>query len=199
VITLDQLPERILNHTEPQSSSGCWLWTGSCDSGGYPLTGVRHLGVHRALYEMYIGGIEEGFHIHHRCGNKRCINPNHLEQLSGYAHRHLRAERTHCKNGHEYAVDGFWLTKGGYRICKVCARLRLGQDPRGGHTSTRQTHCKRGHEFTKENTTWLNDGRHRVCRKCAVIRQTVHRIKRTVEQSRAKLEGKLQLLKDYGL
>jgi len=123
MIDLCQLPERIARYVEPEPFSGCWLWVGSCDSGGYPLTGTGSLIVHRAMYEMYIGGIAEGFDVHHKCRTRICVNPNHLEAISGITDRKLRLiEQTHCKHGHPLEAPNIWFRKNGRRICKACTR-----------------------------------------------------------------------------
>lgn len=122
MIKLSQLPERITKFIEPEPFSGCWLSSGGCTSRGYPSMqfGARHIGLYRALYEMYIGGIEEGCDVHHKCRTPACVNPNHLEMLSRADHRRLQlTEQTHCKNGHEFTPEntGWW---GGRRLCRAC-------------------------------------------------------------------------------
>lgn len=58
----------------------CWLWTG-CKRHGYGLirTGGQMLGVHRLSYLHHHGEIQEGLVVRHKCKNRHCVNPEHLE------------------------------------------------------------------------------------------------------------------------
>jgi len=38
--------------------------------------------VHREIYELFVGPIPDGLDIDHLCGNKGCINPEHLEPVT---------------------------------------------------------------------------------------------------------------------
>lgn len=40
--------------------------------------GNRHYLAHRASYEEFIGPIQEGLHVLHRCDVRPCCNPTHL-------------------------------------------------------------------------------------------------------------------------
>lgn len=58
----------------------CWEWQGSCCNSGYGQIS-RHGGMvatHRAAYEALVGPIGENT-VHHKCGNRACCNPQHLE------------------------------------------------------------------------------------------------------------------------
>lgn len=84
--------ERLARHfsIEP-STDGCWIWTGALSSqGGYPgfTDSDGHFTyAHRFMYENTFGAIPDGWHIHHVCGNRKCIRPEHLEALSPEEHR----------------------------------------------------------------------------------------------------------------
>ena len=81
-------------------SETCWLWTGAKVQSGYGTInlGGRELGnayAHRLAYEMLVGPIPDGKFLDHKCRNRLCVNPDHLqpatvkanaENLSG-AHR----------------------------------------------------------------------------------------------------------------
>lgn len=72
----------------------CWIWLGSVNSRGYGIRGTKHGGlylVHRAIYETCRGPIPAGDHVHHRCEQKRCVNPAHLEVASALEHSRKHA------------------------------------------------------------------------------------------------------------
>lgn len=81
------------------TESGCWEWLRASNGAGYGtvyLRGGESL-AHRASYVAAYGPIpDDRNHIHHRCENKLCVNPLHLEALSSSEHKslHMRAAST---------------------------------------------------------------------------------------------------------
>lgn len=122
--------------------SGCWEFTGCKNPLGYGMICVREgdigksykVRAHRASYEKVKGPIPEGYHVHHVCENKSCINPDHLIALTpqdhivnytpgswSYENRH----RTHCNKGHERTPENRRevRTRDSY-VCKICELAR---------------------------------------------------------------------------
>lgn len=123
---ISQLPEMIRDRMEPEPYSGCWLWIGRVSEFGYGVMvfAERRRRVTRVLYEMFIGGIEQGWEVHHKCRTPACINPSHFECLNSVDH-HAQHLPTHCVNGHEFTPENTRLRKGdGLRECKACAQKR---------------------------------------------------------------------------
>ena len=68
------------------------------------------------------------------CGESLCLEPLHMvlrgrgagleeaRKSGGYRERPLH---THCKNGHEYTGDNFYMNSRGSRVCRMCQRDRL--------------------------------------------------------------------------
>jgi len=74
------------------TDDGCWEWTGSLNSKGYPLlkvAGVARL-AHRVAHELHYGPIPEGWHVHHKCCNPRCVRPMHIESVTAEANRAMQ-------------------------------------------------------------------------------------------------------------
>lgn len=57
---------------------------------------------HRFSYERFIGPIPYGYDIHHACGKRLCVNPNHLEALG--------------RRDHIMATPGTWGWKAAQRV-----------------------------------------------------------------------------------
>lgn len=132
------LRERFDEKFIPEPNSGCWLWLGGITAGGY---GVIHRGgglpnqdmAHRVAYELYVEPIPEGLCIDHKCRNRLCVNPQHLEpvtygeNISRGLLSALKPKRTHCGNGHKLTPETTaWRTYSSrgkqYRrlSCKLC-------------------------------------------------------------------------------
>lgn len=73
---------RILERTT-SNEQGCWVWEGAKQPNGYgklKVQGRTEL-VHRAAYEAWVGPIPDGWVVDHKCSNRACCNPEHLEAV----------------------------------------------------------------------------------------------------------------------
>ena len=59
----------------------CWIWTGGCNKDGYGLVSINHKMYRSHRISWFLAGniIPEGYVIRHKCRNRNCINPDHLE------------------------------------------------------------------------------------------------------------------------
>jgi hypothetical protein len=115
---------------------GCWDWQASKNPLGYgrfKLAG-RVEWAHRVAYQLIVGPIHEGLVIDHLCRNPSCVRPSHLEPVTvqenvrrGMDARgglNNNSRKTHCKRGHLLAGANLYPSTEGYRICRICEKLR---------------------------------------------------------------------------
>lgn len=87
----------ILAKADETEGTRCWIWTGAKGADGYG--NVRYRGTvwraHRAAYTILVGAIESGLELDHLCRVRACVNPDHLEPVTGEENirRHQHAVR----------------------------------------------------------------------------------------------------------
>lgn len=67
--------------SQVRKSSGCWEWAGAPNKGGYGMICVNRTRfyAHRYSYTLSVGPIPDGMYIDHKCHNRICVNPEHLQ------------------------------------------------------------------------------------------------------------------------
>lgn len=66
---------------------GCWNWVGAISKQtGYGMVGLgggnKCTSAHRFSYQMWVGPVPEGLVLDHRCENRACVRPDHLEPVT---------------------------------------------------------------------------------------------------------------------
>ena len=134
-----RLPPRFWDKVVPEPMSGCWLWVGATNPKGYGHSSKRVDGSlttstsHRVAYIALVGSIPDGLVLDHKCRTRCCVNPDHLEPVTGTQNtlrgisiHAANARKTHCINGHAFEGDNL-ITK--YRAngnqrrdCRACRK-----------------------------------------------------------------------------
>lgn len=71
--------ERFERFISPEPNSGCWLYVGAWDGGGYGIFRiVGTIRAHRASWIIYRGKIPGDLFVLHKCDCRICVNPDHL-------------------------------------------------------------------------------------------------------------------------
>jgi hypothetical protein len=127
---------RLADKISPEPMSGCRLWDSATSPTGYGLFWFNRTYVlaHRFVYTLLVGAIPEGLTLDHRCRTRCCVNPDHLEPVSGRENilrgvspSARNARKTHCKRGHRLAGDNLKVKLRTYpdgvrpqRTCRTC-------------------------------------------------------------------------------
>lgn len=96
--------------------SGCWLWTKAMS---FWSSRDRTLMTPRRWILEYMHGepVPADHIVRARCGNKRCVMPDHL-----YLVWKGTRDATHCSRGHVLdEVNGYWTSSGSW-VCRPCKR-----------------------------------------------------------------------------
>lgn len=168
------------------NENGCWVWQGN-QCGGYgiywPKSGQKlkaSYRAHRFSWELAKGDIPWGYHLHHKCRNRLCCNPDHLEVLTpedhGEEESRSRQKHTHCSRGHEFTPNNTAISKRGKRICKACTNENRRNNYREVFgEAVPKTHCDSGHEFTDKNIYWYTSTTGYKARGCKICRREARR------------------------
>ena len=109
----------------------CWLWRGFISKRGYGSYCVANSpwgtpSAHRIAWILCRGPIPDGMTLDHladRCGNKHCVNPDHLEVVTALEnHRRWADGITHCGRGHEFTPENTYTSRQGWRRCRTCVK-----------------------------------------------------------------------------
>ena len=121
----------------PVLGTRCWLWTANINPvtgyGQFSLTHSTGTRVHRLAWELTNGPITGGLCVLHSCDNKPCVNPGHLflgtkldntQDMIAKGRRGVNpaAIATHCHSGHPYGPETTFITREGWRDCRLCRR-----------------------------------------------------------------------------
>ena len=90
--------------------NSCWEWQGSKCKRGYGRyrVGSTIKQAHRVVYEKYKKKkIESGLELDHKCRNRACVNPDHVEELT-HLENVLVGETTKLKEFEVKLIRDLW-------------------------------------------------------------------------------------------
>lgn len=127
------IPEigRILSRVQIRKY-GCWFWTGRQSGGGYGQVGWNggQHPAHRVVYEIFVEAVPADWELHHLCGKKLCVRPDHLQPLTVKDHVAVTAgpfgdnsRKTACDRGHPFTPENTYLWND-HRHCRQCSAIR---------------------------------------------------------------------------
>lgn len=147
---LTQGSEKIYFNVLCNIETKCWEWKKGKDESGYGFITVKgkNKRAHRFSYEIFVSKIKDKMQINHICNNRRCVNPNHLEQVTHIENgsrekaNHYNSRKKFCKRGHEYNEENtksimrpYGHNGWGMRECRLCRKItskryRMGLSPK---------------------------------------------------------------------
>lgn len=130
----NDLLAHFFNNYIPEPNSGCWLWDGRINQGGYgvaTIAGHTFL-MHRLSLMLHTPWQWEKRHALHRCDVPSCVNPDHLfwgtqdDNMRDAAskkrlHNRFQSSKTHCPKGHPFSEENT-RRAGDRRVCRTCER-----------------------------------------------------------------------------
>lgn len=79
-----RLQQQIRDSSVKVKARGCWIWNRQISNSGYGRMavptpdGTRTESAHRVSYLAFAGPLKRDDIVHQLCGNRLCVNPEHL-------------------------------------------------------------------------------------------------------------------------
>ena len=107
-------------------SKDCWEWKAAKGKGDYGMFGLRGKTVlaHRVAYELFKGPIQDET-IDHLCGNRTCMNPEHLDSCSLSENRKRAIDKTGRVFSEGRYAEGYYKTNEYQREWKAANREHI--------------------------------------------------------------------------
>ena len=106
------LEERFWEKVDKNGLNGCWIWTaGLRDGYGRIKIKGKMRGAHIVSWELHNGRkVKDGYVLHHKfkCGNRKCVNPEHLIEMTEAEHNSLHRSKLTEKIVLE--IRAYWAT-----------------------------------------------------------------------------------------
>lgn len=110
----------------------CWEWVGNISRMGYGtlMINTKTYKAHRVSYSIFVEQPRIDMVIDHICRNKKCVNPEHLREVSVSTNNTensigmgaINKAKTHCKRGHEFTEENTRCYRG-LRSCRKCINM----------------------------------------------------------------------------
>lgn len=84
--------DRMVRYIDKKGDNDCWNWLKCCSKAGYGEIRIngQHKYAHIVAFELFHNRVVKNGHcVHHKCGNAKCCNPKHLEEISLADHTSL--------------------------------------------------------------------------------------------------------------
>lgn len=111
--------------------TGCWNCNLTINRSGYYQMQIKQVKgkkvrkqMHIVSYELFVGPVPDGLEVDHKCRNRKCANPDHLEPVTNLENQlrspitfaGINSRKTHCEKGHPLGP----YRPHTRRVCKPC-------------------------------------------------------------------------------
>lgn len=111
----DKVDKRIIEGSELEGD--CFVWKRALNANGYghfTLTtseGVKHVRLHRYVWELENGPIPPGMQVDHKCYNRACWNTDHLQLVTPKQNSENRNPENRYRGVHWRKDIGKWQAR----------------------------------------------------------------------------------------
>ncbi len=96
----ESLLRRFWQRVQKGEVESCWEWQGALRAGyGCMRHGEKVVNCHRLSFIIHNGLIPEGLIVGHKCDNRRCVHPHHLEAITYAQNNYDGAHRGRQRRG----------------------------------------------------------------------------------------------------